>query len=77
MGRVDYGRKSSEQGNVQFRRSLYFVKALKSGDLITEDAVRSVRPGYGMAPKHLKSILGKRVRDDVAANSPVVDSLID
>ncbi|WFF42660.1 pseudaminic acid synthase [Salinicola endophyticus] len=77
MGKVDYGRKSSEQGNVQFRRSLYFVKALKSGDLITEDAVRSVRPGYGMAPKHLKSILGKRVRDDVAANSPVVDSLID
>ncbi|WP_110674166.1 pseudaminic acid synthase [Salinicola sp. RZ23] len=77
MGRVDYGRKSSEQGNVQFRRSLYFVKALKSGDLITEDAVRSVRPGYGMAPKYLKSILGKRVKDDVAANSPVVDSLID
>lgn len=51
VGQVNYGRKSSEQGNVQFRRSLYFVKDLKAGDVITEDAVRSVRPGYGLAPK--------------------------
>jgi N-acetylneuraminate synthase len=35
MGQVDYGRKSSEQGNVKFRRSLYFVKELKAGDRIT------------------------------------------
>jgi len=71
MGQVDYGRKSSEQGNVQFRRSLYFVKDLKAGDLIADDAVRSVRPGYGLAPKHLRSIIGRRVCTDVAAMSPV------
>jgi N-acetylneuraminate synthase len=51
MGKIDYGRQNSEQGNVKFRRSLYFVKELKSGDVITADAVRSVRPGFGMAPK--------------------------
>jgi N-acetylneuraminate synthase len=45
MGRVDYGRKSSEQGNAKFRRSLYFVKDMKAGDVITADCVRSVRPG--------------------------------
>ncbi|NRB57875.1 MAG: pseudaminic acid synthase [Salinicola sp.] len=77
MGNVDYGRKSSEQGNVQFRRSLYFVKSLKAGDIITEDAVRSVRPGYGMAPKYLKSILGKAVNTDIAINTPVVDTVIE
>lgn len=71
LGKVDYGRKSSEQGNVQFRRSLYFVKDLAAGDVITEDAVRSVRPGYGLAPKHLDEIVGKRVFCDVLTNTPV------
>lgn len=65
MGRVDYGRKSSEEGNAQFRRSLYFVKDLKAGDTITADAVRSVRPGFGLAPKYYDAIIGKEVNRDV------------
>ncbi len=65
LGSINYGRKSSEQGNAQFRRSLYFVKDLKAGDVITEDAVRSVRPGFGLAPKYLKSVIGKRMKTDV------------
>lgn len=71
LGRVDYGRKSSERANVVFRRSLYFVKPLKAGEVITPDAVRSVRPGFGAAPKHLEAILGRRVREDVQAETPV------
>lgn len=71
LGRVDYGRKSSEQGNVQFRRSLYFISDLKAGDLITPEVVRSVRPGFGLPPKELKSILGKKLSRDVSRNSPV------
>lgn len=66
LGQVDYGRKSSEQGNVQFRRSLYFVRALKAGDTITPDAVRSVRPGFGLAPKHLEAVIGNTVAQDVS-----------
>lgn len=72
MGEVDYGRKSSERANVVFRRSLYFVKALKAGDVVTPDAVRSVRPGYGAAPKHLDSVIGARLRRDVEAETPVI-----
>lgn len=72
LGKVDYGRKSSEQGNVQFRRSLYFVKDLKAGDLITADSIRSVRPGYGLPPKHYSSIIGHVVRRDVEKNMPVL-----
>jgi len=71
LGKVDYGRKSSEQGNVKFRRSLYFVKSLKAGDIVTCDAVRSVRPGFGVAPKFLNDIVGKRVNFDVEVNTPV------
>lgn len=71
LGQVNYGRKSSEQGNVQFRRSLYFVKDLKVGDTITEDSVRSVRPGFGLAPKYLEDIIGKQVSVDVDKHTPV------
>jgi N-acetylneuraminate synthase len=71
LGKVDYGRKSSEVGNVKFRRSLYFIKDLKAGDVITADSVRSVRPGYGAAPKMLESIIGKTILHDVKANTPV------
>lgn len=72
LGKVDYGRKSSEQDNVKFRRSLYFVKALKAGDVITSDSVRSVRPGYGLPPKALHKLLGKQIKRDVEANTPVL-----
>ncbi|WP_444677798.1 pseudaminic acid synthase [Halomonas sp. E19] len=77
LGKVDYGRKSSEQGNVKFRRSLYFVKDLKAGEIITEDAVRSVRPGYGLPPSHFKNILGKKVTKDVFAYTAVNNNLIE
>ena len=76
LGCVDYGRKSSEVGNVKFRRSLYFVKDLKAGDVITTDVVRSVRPGFGLAPKELESLIGKRVLTDVYRNSPVRKDLL-
>lgn len=71
LGRVDYGLKSSERGNVKFRRSLYFVKSLKAGDVITPDAVRSVRPGFGVSPKYLDIVVGKFLKRDIVANTPV------
>jgi pseudaminic acid synthase len=71
FGTVNYGRKSSEQGNVKFRRSLYFVKDLKAGEVVTADAVRSVRPGFGLAPKFLQDIIGKTLRTDAKVCSPV------
>jgi len=71
LGHIDYSRKSSEVANVQFRRSLYFVKALKAGQQITEDAVRSVRPGYGLAPKHFDQVIGRTLARDVEFATPV------
>jgi len=69
LGRVEYGLKSSEQGNAQFRRSLYFVRDMKAGDIIDETCIRSVRPGYGLPPKCYDDLIGKRVTRDIAANT--------
>lgn len=77
LGEVDYGRKASEQGNVKFRRSLYFVKDLKAGDIITKDAIRSVRPGFGLAPKFYDEVIGKKLIKQVSKNTPVLFDCFD
>lgn len=71
LGQVEYALKSSEQGNTQFRRSLYFVKDLRAGDVVDASCIRSVRPGYGLPPKYFDEIIGKTVNTDIAANTPV------
>jgi len=76
LGKVDYGRKSSEQGNVKFRRSLYFVKPLQKGSIITEESIRSVRPGFGLAPKYMENVIGKIVSRDIEPNTPVTEEAI-
>jgi pseudaminic acid synthase len=65
LGNVDYGHKSSEQDSIKFRRSLYFVKALQAGDVITQDVIRSVRPGFGLSPKYFDALLGRTVTHDI------------
>ncbi|SCX40710.1 N-acetylneuraminate synthase [Pseudomonas sp. NFACC32-1] len=76
LGKIDYGRKSSEQGNVQFRRSLYVVEDIAKGEAITLRNVRSVRPGYGLAPKHLEGVLGKVASVDIKRNTPLSYDLL-
>lgn len=71
IGNVDYERQPSEQSNVKFRRSLYFVSDLAVGDVVTLDAVRSVRPGFGLPPKYLDQVIGRKVTRAVTKNTPV------
>ena len=77
LGRVDYGRKSSEQGNVQFRRSLYFVKDMKAGEVITPECIRSIRPGYGLPPKYFDTVIGAKTIIDCKFGTPVSFSCIE
>lgn len=65
LGKVNYTRSASEKANLQFRRSLYVVKPVKAGELITAENVKSIRPGFGMAPKHLESLMGKTFTQDL------------
>jgi len=71
LGQVDYGRKSSEQANVKFRRSLYFVKDIKEGEIITKEHVKSIRPGYGLAPKYMEKVIGRSSNLDISKGTPV------
>lgn len=71
LGHVNYGRKSSEQGNVKFRRSLYFIKDMESGETITPDCFRSVRPGFGLPPKYAEIIVGRILKTKKPAFSPI------
>ena len=74
LGAVNYGRKSSEIGNVKFRRSLYFVRDVEQGEKISENHIRSVRPGFGLQPKFLDQIIGKRCARNIKKYSPVLES---
>lgn len=60
IGEAAYRRSADETKNIKFRRSLYVVRDVAAGAVLSSDDVRSIRPGYGLAPKHLEQILGQR-----------------
>ena len=76
LGTVSYGATEVEKKSLQFRRSLYVVKDLKQGDVLSGENVRAIRPGLGLAPKHLTSVIGRPVRRDIARGTPLSWDLI-
>lgn len=70
-GEAGYTLKDSETFGSKYRRSLYFVKDIKAGDLITAENLRRIRPGFGLPPKHYKALLGKRVSRDITRGTSV------
>jgi N-acetylneuraminate synthase len=76
LGRVTYERQESERGNVQFRRSLYAVADIRAGEIFTTENVRSIRPGFGMPPKELPRLLGRRAAVDIPRGAPMRPDLV-
>lgn len=64
LGKVDYTLNEKRIKQRRFSRSLYVSKDIKAGELLTRDNVKSVRPGYGLHPKYLDKVLGKRAKQD-------------
>ncbi len=71
MGEVSYDLTEKQKENIPFRRSLFVVQNMKAGDVFTEENVHSIRPGYGLPPKFLADILGRRASRDIAVGTPL------
>ena len=71
VGKVDYSLSKKAEISRQFARSLYVVKDIEAGELITEENVRSIRPGNGLHPKYLKDVLKKRTLIELKAGMPL------
>ncbi|HFC03520.1 MAG TPA: pseudaminic acid synthase, partial [Nitratifractor salsuginis] len=65
LGKVDYSMTAKRRESRRFSRSLYIAESVRKGELFTEKNIRSVRPGFGLHPKHLSRILGKRAARDL------------
>lgn len=76
LGKSGFERQKAEEGSKQFRRSIYFVKDLKAGEIITVDHIRRIRPGMGLEPKYFDEILGRKVVRDVSRGTPCSWSLL-
>lgn len=75
-GQIAYGPTSGEHGSLVFRRSLFVSHRVEAGERFTRDNVRSVRPGAGLAPKHLPDVLGRVAKEDIAAGTPLSWDLV-
>ncbi len=71
LGRAFYEHKESEKDNATFRRSLYIVEDIRAGDIFTKNNIRSIRPGFGLAPKYLTDILGQHAACDIPRGTPL------
>ena len=76
LGKVNYDRTEAEKGNVKFRRSLYVVKDVKKGETFTAENIRSIRPGFGLAPKHYETVLGAVASQEIKQGTALSQDLI-
>ncbi len=71
LGGVRYGPTDQEKASIAFRRSLFVVEDVLPGEELTADNVRSIRPGYGLAPKHLPDVIGRTAATRIARGTPL------
>lgn len=76
IGRVAYGATKQEKSNTTFRRSIFCVKDIKKGERLTEENIRVIRPGHGLAPKYYEEVLGQVALEDIERGTPLSHSLI-
>ncbi|MBK9218237.1 MAG: pseudaminic acid synthase [Uliginosibacterium sp.] len=71
LGQVHYGPSSAEKASLKYRRSLYVVADIQAGEVFSEANVRAIRPGFGLAPKHLDAVIGRRAARDLPRGTPL------
>lgn len=76
IGQVSYGVTEQEKSSMVFRRSIFCVKDIAPGEILTEENIRVIRPGYGMAPKYYEEILGQRALQKIERGTPIEHRMI-
>ena len=76
LGQVRYGPTTAEKASIVFRRSLYVVKDIAAGEVLSPENVRAIRPGLGLAPRHYDSVVGKNARTSIKAGTALSWELI-
>lgn len=76
IGRVQYGSTEQEKPSQIFRRSIFCVKDIKKGEKLTQENVRIIRPGYGLAPKYYKDVLGQVALKNIERGTPLEMEMI-
>jgi pseudaminic acid synthase len=76
VGQVRYGPTAAEMKSLAFRRSLYIAQDMRAGEVLTPENLRCVRPGFGLPPQHLDSLLGQRIGRDAVAGTPMAWALL-
>ena len=76
-GCVRYGVSGQEKDNVIFRQSVFVVKDIKAGELLTEENIRVIRPGYGLHPREYDNVLGKRCLSDLERGTPLAAEAVE
>jgi N-acetylneuraminate synthase len=71
LGHVSYGPTQAEKPSLAFRRSLYVVKGVKAGEVLTREHVRAIRPGFGLPPKYFDQVIGMTATRDLAVGTPL------
>ena len=71
LGKIGYGATEAEQKSMVYRRSLYVVQDIESGELLTHENIRAIRPGYGLPPKYYETILGKQAKIRLKRGTPL------
>lgn len=71
LGQVSYNLTDKMKSSREFSRSLFVVKDIKKGEILTEENIRSIRPGFGMHPKYLNDVLGKQAKENIKRGTPL------
>lgn len=71
LGQVSYEITEEEAGSLRFRRSIFVVEDVKQGEILTEQNIRIIRPGYGLKPKYYDAVLGKAAKTDISRGTPL------
>lgn len=77
FGKVNYELSYKMKKSREFSRSLFVVKDIKKGEMLTEENIRSIRPGYGLHPKFLYDVIGKKANTDISFGTPLSWDLIE